>query len=72
MSRRVYVITVTGEVDRSLRAAFDDVEVTVDHGVTRLQLPGADTSTMYGVLHRIEALGLELLDLHRADGDPPA
>ena len=72
MSRRVYVITVTGEVDRSLRAAFDDVAITVDHGVTRMHVPDADTSALYGVLHRLEALGLELLDLHRVDGGRPA
>ena len=70
MSRQDHVLTVTGEVDRALRAAFEDVEVTVDQGVTRLRVVGADASVLYGVLHRIDALGvLELLDLYRVEGE---
>ena len=63
------MLTVTGGVDGVLRAAFEDVEVTVDQGVTRLRVVGADASVLYGVLHRIDALGLELLDLHRVEGE---
>lgn len=33
MSRRVYVITVTGELDEVLGEQFDDVEMTSEHGV---------------------------------------
>lgn len=71
MSRRVYVITVTGEMDASLRDAFEDVEITVDHSVTRLRVVSPDSSVVHGVLHRIDVLGLDLLDLHQvADGRP--
>ena len=71
MSRRVYVIAVTGEMDASLRDAFEDVEITVDHSVTRLRVVSADPSVVHGVLHRIDVLGLDLLDLHQvADGRP--
>ena len=71
MSRRVYVISVTGEMDASLRDAFEDVEITVDHSVTRLRVVSADPSVVHGVLHRIDVLGLDLLDLHQvADGRP--
>jgi hypothetical protein len=65
------VITVTGEMDASLRAEFEDVEITVDHSVTRLRVFSADPSVVHGVLHRIDVLGLDLLDLHQvADGRP--
>jgi len=71
VSRRVYVISVTGEMDASLRDAFEDVEITVDHSVTRLRVVSADPSVVHGVLHRIDVLGLDLLDLHQvADGRP--
>ena len=70
-SRRVsaqdFVITVTGEMDHSLREEFEDVELTVDHGVTRLHLIGVDASALHGVLNRIDAMGLELLDVHHVD-----
>jgi hypothetical protein len=72
VSRRVYVITVTGEMDASLRAAFEDVEITVDHSVTRLRVISADSAVVHGVLHRIDMLGLELLDLHQVDDGRPA
>jgi hypothetical protein len=71
MSRRVYVITVTGEMDEVLREQFDDVEVTVEHGVTRLRVLSPDPSMLHGLLHRVEALGLELLDVRPLDDMPP-
>ena len=65
-----FVITVTGELDAVLRGQFDDVEVTVERGVSRLVLVDADTSALYGVLHRVEALGLEVLDVRQGDDMP--
>ncbi len=70
MSRRVVVITVTGEMDQRLRAEFEefaDVEITVDHSVTRLRLTSGDDPLLHGILHRIDTLGLELLDVHQID-----
>ena len=67
MSRQDVVITVKGEMDEPLRAEFEDVDVTADHGVTRLRVVAADASLLHGVLHRIDALGLELLDVHHVD-----
>jgi hypothetical protein len=58
------VITVAGEMSSALRAEFDDVEVSVARGVTRLRL-GGDPSAVHGVIHRLESLGLELLVLER-------
>ncbi len=37
MTREVFVISVTGEIDEVLRQQFDDVDLTVEHGVSRLR-----------------------------------
>jgi hypothetical protein len=58
------VIRVAGEMSAALRAEFDDLGVSVDRGVTRLSLRG-DAAAVHGVIHRLESLGLELLDLER-------
>jgi len=71
MSRRVYVITVTGEMDEVLREQFDDVEVTVAHGVSQVRVICPDPSALHGLLHRVEALGLELIDVRPLDDMPP-
>ena len=66
------MITVTGEFDAMLREEFCDLEVTGEHGVSRLTMGAADTSALYGVLHRLEALGLEVLDVRPSDDTPAA
>jgi hypothetical protein len=71
MSRRMYVITVEGEMDEMLRDQFDDVEVTVEHGVSRLRVMCPDSSVLYSALHRVDALGLELVDVRPIDEMPP-
>ena len=67
MSQQVFDISVIGEMSGELRDAFDDVEVTVEHGHTRLRVVSLDPSTLYGILDRLESLGLELLDIHSVD-----
>ena len=69
MSQQVFDISVMGEMSSELRDAFDDVEVTVEHGQTRLRVVSLDPSTLYGILDRLESLGLELLDIHSVDLD---
>lgn len=71
MSRRIYEISVTGEMDTSLRNAFEDVELTVDHSVTRMRVVSPDSSVLHGVLHRIDRLGLDLLHVREVDVDGP-
>lgn len=65
MTGRVVVITVAGEMSAALRDEFDDLEVTVGHSVTHIRLGKVDPSALHGVIHRVESLGLELLDVHR-------
>ena len=71
MSQRVFEITVGGEMDAALCAAFDDVELTVGHGVTRLRATCRDAAALHGVLGRIESLGLELLAARPIDATSP-
>lgn len=68
MTGRVVVITVAGEMSAALRDEFDDLEVTVGHSVTHIRLGNPDPSALHGVIHRVESLGLELLEVHRESG----
>jgi hypothetical protein len=70
VSGHVFVITLAGEVDGPLREAFEDVEVTICRGVTRLQVVSPDPSVLHGVLHRVHVLGLEVLDVRPAIDTP--
>ena len=67
MTRDVFIITVTGEMDEALRDQFDDVEITIGHGVSRLRVTSADAAVLHGLLHRLEALDLELLEVRSVD-----
>jgi hypothetical protein len=71
VARQVLEITVSGEMNDRLREEFEDIEITIEHGVTRLRVVSVDASVVHGVLHRIEALGLELLDVHQVDEGSP-
>ncbi len=66
MPVRDYQIRVTGEFGRRHRMAFEDLDVTVSQGQTVLcgRLP--DQAALYGVLRRLEDLGLEIVDIRSA------
>jgi hypothetical protein len=66
-TRQSFLITVAGEMDEQLRDEFDDAEITVDHSATRLRVTCLDASMLHGFLHRLDAFGLELLDVHQTD-----
>jgi len=55
---RVYEIKIRGVASDLVRAEFDDVEVWEAPGVTWLRTGEADTAALYGLIRRIEALGL--------------
>jgi hypothetical protein len=67
MSRQAFLIAVAGEMDEHLRDEFDDAEITVDHSATRLRVVCSDASMLHGLLHRLDAFGLELLDVHQTE-----
>jgi hypothetical protein len=61
-----YRIVIRGGVGKAARAAFNGL--LCDQAGTDTQLVGQlDQSALYGILHRIESLGLELVGVHRLD-----
>jgi len=65
-----YVVTVRGVAGRSVRAVFDDVQVSVVGDTTVMRRAETDQAALYGLLHRIENLGLEVIDVHLEPVDP--
>ena len=70
-----YELKIRGVASDLVRAEFDDVELWEGPGVTCLRTGGADTAALYGLISRIEALGLVLLEVAPVDAgesDQPA
>ena len=65
----LYEIRIQGVASEVLRAAFDDVHVTVESGQTVLRTDWADASVLYGLLSRLETLGLVLLEAKATEID---
>jgi hypothetical protein len=61
-----YEITVRGRLSATLMAAFDGLTATPSAANTVLRGQIVDQAALYGVLERIESLGLELLDVRRS------
>ena len=63
-----YEIRVNGVLDSRWSAWFDGLEVTSDdHGQTIIAGPVADQAALHGLLAKVRDLGLELLQIRRAD-----
>jgi hypothetical protein len=60
-----YQIRIRGQLGRTIRAAFPALDAQAHGADTVLTGTLADQAALYGVLARIEALGLELLEVHR-------
>ena len=72
---RAYEIKFRGVASDLVRAEFDDVELWEAPGATWLRTGGADMAALYGLINRIEALGLVLLKVDTVDAgesDHPA
>jgi hypothetical protein len=65
-----YVITVRGVAGPSVRAVFDDAEVSVVGDTTVMRRAGTDQAALHGLLHRIENLGLEVIEVHLEPAEP--
>jgi len=63
-----YQITVAGRLSATLIAAFDGLSATPSAAGTVLCGEIVDQAALFGVLGRIEALGLELLAVCPTDG----
>ena len=71
MPSQTYEITFTGQAGPTLRAEFDDCEVTIGPGTTTLRTELADQAALAGLLLRITGLRLELIHMHLV-APPPA
>jgi hypothetical protein len=64
MRPQTYEITFAGQAGSVVRAELDDCEVTVGRGVTTVRAELPDQGALLGLIQRIAALGLELVDMH--------
>jgi hypothetical protein len=62
-----YEIRVRGVLGGLLLGAFPDLRAQARGTETVLTGPLADQAALYGLLAQLEALGLELLEVRRAD-----
>ena len=65
-----YEVTFSGEADSTLRAQFDDCNVTTGPDTTTLRAELSDPAALSGLVQRIAGFGLEVIDLHRVT--PPS
>ena len=70
MQTQAYEITFMGQAGTTLRAEFDDCEVTIGPDTTTLRVELPDPAALSGLVQRIAGLGLEVIDLHRVT--PPS
>lgn len=70
MHARTYEITFAGQAGTTVRAEFDDCEVSVGPGTTTLRAGLLDQGALQGLIQRIAGLGLELIDVHRVAPPP--
>jgi hypothetical protein len=64
---RRYEIRVSGSLGETIRSAFPALQARTRGADTVLTGVLADQAALYGVLAECEALGLELLEVHRLD-----
>jgi hypothetical protein len=64
-----YQIRIRGQLGRTMLAAFPDLHAQAQGEGTLLTGVLPDQAALHGVLARIEALGLELLEVRRLEGD---
>jgi hypothetical protein len=60
-----YEIRIRGRITKAYRAAFDDLAVTENPVETVMRGSAIDQAALYGILDRIQALGLELIEVRR-------
>jgi hypothetical protein len=60
---QTYEITFLGQAGSTLRAEFDDCEVTIGPGTTTLRTELPDRGALSGLMERINGLGLDVIDV---------
>ena len=66
MAHLVYELSFKGAASATLATAFDDCAMSSGSGVTVLRSTVADQAALQGLIARIHALGLELLEIRLA------
>lgn len=71
-----YQVTIRGRLSRTLVAEFEELGLSADVEPVETQLHGpvVDQAALYGLVRRVEALGLELVEIRRfplPPGEPP-
>jgi len=66
---RVYRIVVRSELSDTYAVAFEGMEMQAKHGDTVLTGKVIDQPQLYGILERINGLGLELLSVEALPDD---
>jgi hypothetical protein len=64
-----YRVIVSGTLGETSRGVFDDLRVEPNGANTGLT-GELDQAALFGVLDRIQGLGLELVAVNRLDGEP--
>jgi hypothetical protein len=59
----MYEITFLGQAGTTLRAEFEDCEVTLGPGTTTLRAELPDRGALSGLMERINSLGLDVIDV---------
>jgi hypothetical protein len=62
----LYEFHLRGELSDRILSAFRDLQATKGRGQTILTGRMADQAALFGVLDRIESLGIELIEVRRA------
>ena len=65
-----YEIRIKGRLSDSLMAAFEGMRASVEPVETVLHGPVQDQAALYGLLDRVQALGLELVEVRRLPEAP--
>jgi hypothetical protein len=65
-----YEIRIKGRLSDSLLAAFEGLTASVEPAETVLHGPVRDQAALYGLLDRIQSLGLELVEVRRLPQTP--
>ena len=61
----IYEIRIKGQVGAQALSAFEGMEPTVLAKETVLRGPVIDQAALYGLLDRVQALGLDLIEVRR-------
>jgi hypothetical protein len=67
---QTYEITFLGQAGTTLRAEFDDCEVSIGPGTTTLRAELPDRGALTGLMERINGLGLDVIDVSLVASPP--